>query len=376
MTADLVSTPAHQTLQRVVVWFRLLAFVWMTSLVTATLLDDPGASRLIVVTALAIGALGTTATFLLARRNLLDRWWWVIVDSAGTLFILLAPGLSGSHDLFYGGYGLSWLLLVVWAFPAVLPAAVAVAAVVTAQLVGNEIGTRPTTWTNRVGDVAVWVVSGIVYGWAFFAVRINDIRRREAERALAEERVQRSLAESRASIAADIHDSVLQSLAYIQRHSSDASMAEVAADQDRELRRYLDRLSAEHPDGLEVLLRAAAWDVEDRHEIEIEVVCVGDCPSCPQLEPLVSAAREAMVNAATHSGAARISVFAEARDGKIDIFVRDTGSGFDLGIDDGGKHGIRRSIVGRLERNGGAATITTAPGRGTEVALTIPMDAS
>ena len=121
MTADLVSTPAHRTLQRIVVWFRLLAFVWMTSLVTATLIDDPGASKPLVVTALSVGFAGTVATVLLSRANRLDRWWWVLVDGAGTLFILLAPGLSQSHDLFYGGYGLSWLLLTVWAFPAILP---------------------------------------------------------------------------------------------------------------------------------------------------------------------------------------------------------------------------------------------------------------
>ena len=47
MTDHLVTTPAHRTLQRVVVWFRVLAFVWMAALVMATLLDDPGASRML-----------------------------------------------------------------------------------------------------------------------------------------------------------------------------------------------------------------------------------------------------------------------------------------------------------------------------------------
>jgi signal transduction histidine kinase len=358
-----------------VVWFRLLAFVWMMGLVTATFVDDPGASKIWVGAATVIACAGTASTVVLARLDRLDTWWWVVIDGAGAIFILTAPGLAGSADLFYGGYGLSWLILVVWAFPAVLPVAVAICLVIAAQLLGNEIGIRATTLTDTVGDVAVWLVSGIVYGWALWAIRSTEMQRNRAEEALARERVERSLVEARAVIAADIHDSVLQTLAHIRTHSVDQEAVRVAADQDRELRRYLDRLSAAHPDGLEVLLRSAAWDVEDRHGVEIEVVSVRDCPSSPAVDALVGAAKEAMTNAARHSEASRVSVFSEVGSEMIRVYVRDTGVGFEVGERPSGR-GIRHSMMGRVERVGGTVEVSSAPGRGTEIALSVPRSAS
>jgi signal transduction histidine kinase len=372
---ELVSTPAHATLQRIVVWFRLLAYAWMMALVSATVLDDPGASRLWVAAAVGVATVLTASTFVMGRLRLLDSWWWVVVDGLGTVFILISPGISGSSDLFYGGFGLSWLLLVVWAFPAVLPTAVAIAAVITAQLIGNAIGVRRTSLTNTVGDVAVWVVSGIVYGWALWAIRATDVERRRAEDALAQERVERSLAEARATIADDIHDSVLQTLAHIRAHSTDPAAVGAATAQDRELRRYLERLSAAHPDGFEILLRGAAWEVEDRHGVTIEVVAVRDCPGGPAVEALVGAVREAMTNAAKHSGASSVSVYSEVEDEAIKVYVRDTGSGFDPEALTPGR-GMRHSMHGRVERHGGAVTVSSAPGRGTEVLLSIPREPS
>ncbi len=375
MSIDLVSTPAHRTLQRVVVWFRLLAYAWMMALVTATLLDDAGASRGWVGLAVAVATSATIATVLLARFNRLGSWWWVLIDGAGTLFILMAPGISGASDLFYGGYGLSWLLVVVWAFPAVLSAAVAIALVVAAQLIGNEIGIRPTSLTNKVGDVAVWVVSGIVYGWAFWAIRSTDLERRKAEEAYAAERLERSLAEARADIADDIHDSVLQTLAHIKTRSTDPEAAQAAAAQDRELRRYLERLAAEHPDGLEVLLRAAAAEVESLYGVDIDVVAVGDVPAGDEIEALVRAAREAMVNAAKHSGASRVSVFSEVSPEAIVVYVRDAGVGFDPTRQVSGR-GIRHSMIGRMERHGGIVEVGSEVGSGTEVTLRLQLSSS
>jgi signal transduction histidine kinase len=371
MVVELKSTPIHRTLQRVVVWFRLVALVWMSSLVTATVLDSD-ASVGWVAAAEIVAVLGTAATFLLARQGLLDSSWWVVIDGAATAFIVVSPGLAASPDLFYGGYGLSWIILVVWAYPNVLAGAVAIAVLVGAQVVGESLGVRSTTWTGKVGGLAVWVVSGIVYGWALWALRVTDVGREEAERRLAEERTQKSLVEARAAIADDIHDSVLQALGHIQVHSQDADMARIASDQERHLRRYLDRISAEHPDGLEVLLRAAAWEVEDRHGVPVEVVSVRDCRRSEAIEGMVAAAREAMVNAAKHSGADSISVFSEVGPDAVTVFVKDGGIGFETSDASAGHRGIDRSIVGRMERHGGSARVSSAPGRGTEVELTLP----
>jgi signal transduction histidine kinase len=371
MTIGLKSTPIHGTLRRVVVWFRVLAFAWMGALVTATLLTDEQASTGWVVTALGVALATTLGTILMARTDRLDSWWWVVVDGAATAFIVMAPGLAHSSNLFFGGMGLSWILIVVWAYPSVLHGAVAVATLVAAQLVGSALGVRSIDATDLVGDVAVWIVSGVVYGWALWALRVTDVGRQEAEARLAEERRQRSVVDARAAIAADIHDSVLQSLGMIQSRATNPEVARIAADQDRSLRRYLSRISAEYLDGLEAQLRRAAWDVEDRYGVEVEVVVVRDRPREDAIDDLVAAAREAIVNAARHSGASEISVYAEVGPEAVTVFVKDEGVGFDPAAP-ARHHGIERSIVDRMRRNGGTARVSSAPGQGTEVELTAP----
>jgi signal transduction histidine kinase len=372
MVAELKATPVHQTLKKVVVWFRLLAFGWMTALVVATLLSDHAASLGWVWVAEGAALFTVGATFVLARLDRLDSWWWLVADGAITAFIVMSPGIAGAENLFYGGFGLSWLLVVVWAYPAVLPAAVAIAVLVVAQLVGSELGIRDIQPTDLVGDIAVWIVSGIVYGWALWALRVTDVDRQRAEAALTDERIHTSLVEARATIADDIHDSVLQTLGYIRGHCDDGEIVAIASEQDRQLRRYLDRITARFPDGLEVLLRAAAWDVEDRYDVQVEVVSVNDRERDDIVEVMVAAAREAMVNAAKHSGAGTLSVYSEVDDGVATIFVKDRGAGFEVSDGWAGHRGIERSIVRRLDRVGGSARISSTPGVGTEVELSVP----
>jgi signal transduction histidine kinase len=120
-------------------------------------------------------------------------------------------------------------------------------------------------------------------------------------------------------------------------------------------------------------LRSAAAEVEDAHGVPVEVVTVGDTPLSESLRPLVLAAREAMVNAAKHSGAAQVDVFAEVQGHLepvvVDVFVRDRGDGFDVDAVPDDRLGVRRSIVERMQRHGGSAEVRTAPGEGTEVRL-------
>ena len=371
MTVGLKSTPIHGTLQRVVVWFRVLAFAWMGGLVISTLLDDDLASTGWVLAAWGAALATTAVSILLARAGRLDSWWWVVADGVATAFIVMSPGIAHSENLFFGGMGLSWLLIVVWAYPAFLPGAVAVATLVAAQLIGSALGVRTIGLTDLVGDISVWIVSGIVYGWALWALRVTDVGRQEAEARLADERRQRSVVDARAAIAADIHDSVLQSLGMIQSRAANPEVARMAADQDRSLRRYLSRISAEYLDGLEAQLRRAAWDVEDRYGVVVEVVMVRDRPRDEVVDELVAAAREAMVNSARHSGTGEVSVYGEVGPETITVFVKDAGVGFDPTAS-AGHHGIERSIVDRMERNGGTARVSSAPGQGTEVELVLP----
>jgi signal transduction histidine kinase len=89
------------------------------------------------------------------------------------------------------------------------------------------------------------------------------------------------------------------------------------------------------------------------------------------LAALVAAAREAMVNAAKHAEVEEISVYAEVEDGTATVFVRDRGVGFDSATVGTDRRGLAESIRGRMERHGGTATVTSHPGQGTEVELTV-----
>ena len=127
-------------------------------------------------------------------------------------------------------------------------------------------------------------------------------------------------------------------------------------------------------DGLVEVLGAAA-NVEDAHGIPIEVVAVGDLPLDESGEALVAAAREAMQNAAKFGGGAPIDVYAEATEARVQVFVRDRGPGFDADSIPEDRRGVRESIVGRMERHGGRARITSAPGAGTEVEIVLERQA-
>jgi signal transduction histidine kinase/phage shock protein PspC (stress-responsive transcriptional regulator) len=191
-------------------------------------------------------------------------------------------------------------------------------------------------------------------------------------REVTEERRARIREHERAEVAAHVHDSVLQTLALIQSHSADAdAVRRLARHQERELRSWLyEQPPDAAPAGFAAALRAAAAEVEDAHGVSIEVVVVGDARLDEELAAMVAAAKAGMVNAAKSSGAPSVSVFAEAGDSGVEVFVRDRGTGFDLDRVPADRHGIRESIVGRMARHGGHATIRSGP-TGTEIALSI-----
>ncbi len=176
-------------------------------------------------------------------------------------------------------------------------------------------------------------------------------------------------------MAAHLHDSVLQTLALIQRTADDPrAVVAMARRQERELRGWLYDHQENDPDGPETLTAAltrAGEEVEGLHGVPVEVVTVGDCPLDEPLQAMVAAAREAMVNAAIWSGAPTISVYSEVRDDAASVFVRDWGKGFDLDSVGPDHHGISDSIVGRMTRHGGTTVVRTSPGDGTEVQLRV-----
>ncbi|HET8590977.1 MAG TPA: PspC domain-containing protein [Nakamurella sp.] len=212
-------------------------------------------------------------------------------------------------------------------------------------------------------------------------------------RDLGDERRERIRERERAEIAAHLHDSVLQTLALIQRKPGDArEVQRLARSQERELRTWLygpagyasagggttSSTAAGQADPgatFAAALATAAGEIEDTYAISVAPVVVGDAPMDPHLAALVAAAREAMVNAAKHAGVGEVSVYAEVENGTASVFVRDRGRGFDPGAVDPDRRGLAQSIRGRMDRHGGTAAVRSAPGEGTEVVLTMPVTA-
>ena len=192
---------------------------------------------------------------------------------------------------------------------------------------------------------------------------------------LSAERAERVRTQERADVAAHLHDSVLQTLALIQKNAGDGvTVARLARAQERDLRAWLYAGESTTADTVAAALRAAAAEVEDGHGVAVDVVVVGDRPFCESVRPLVAATREAIVNAAKHAGVDRVDVYAEITEPLAEVFVRDRGVGFDPAGTPADRHGVADSIIGRMTRHGGSADVRSTPGEGTEVRLSLPLE--
>ncbi|MGH8970766.1 MAG: PspC domain-containing protein [Actinomycetes bacterium] len=196
-------------------------------------------------------------------------------------------------------------------------------------------------------------------------------------RDLSAERAARIREQERAEVAAHVHDSVLHTLTLIQRHVDDPrEVARLARAQERDLRTWLYRPAADHESTMQAALEQVAAEVEDGHGVAINVVVVGEAPLDDRLWAVLHAAREALVNAAKYAEDAPISVYAEVEPDQVTVFVRDRGPGFDPGSVPEDRLGLRQSVIGRMQRHGGTATVHSRPGEGTEVQLEMPRSQS
>jgi signal transduction histidine kinase len=200
-------------------------------------------------------------------------------------------------------------------------------------------------------------------------------------RDLGDERRARIRTEERAEIAAHLHDSVLQTLALIQKQPEvSREVLRLARGQERQLRSWLygpdgygsQRNGVPGPTALSQAIAEACGEVEDSFAIAVQPVVVGDCPMDKDMAALVQAAREACVNAAKHSGVAEVSVYAEVEPDSVTVFVRDRGKGFDPDAVSADRHGLADSIRGRMDRHGGSVKLRSTIGEGTEVQLAMP----
>jgi signal transduction histidine kinase/phage shock protein PspC (stress-responsive transcriptional regulator) len=203
---------------------------------------------------------------------------------------------------------------------------------------------------------------------------------------LGEERRERIRGAERAEIATHLHDSVLQTLALIQRQAEQPrEVRRLARGQERELRTWLygptgyghvgsppGTTGTPSASTLAEAITSAAAEVEDTYAVAVRPVVVGDCELGDKLTALVQAAREAMVNAAKHAEVGEVSLYAEVEPDVVHVFVRDRGIGFDPDSVPADRHGLVDSVHGRMDRHGGSATLRSASGEGTEVHLEMP----
>ena len=194
-------------------------------------------------------------------------------------------------------------------------------------------------------------------------------------RSLSQEQAAKAVSEERAEIAARLHDSVLQTLALIQKRAGDSrEVTRLARAQERELRAWLFDAPSAAPTTCFGALEAACGEVEDLFDMRVSAVTVGeDAELTEAAKLLIQAAREAMVNAGKHAGVDAVDVYAELLAGELSIFVRDRGVGFDVDAIPADRHGIRDSIRARVEGSGGRVRISSTPGEGTEVELAVAL---
>jgi len=222
-------------------------------------------------------------------------------------------------------------------------------------------GSWEQTWLALLASVAV--LGGVVLVLLPWALKFW--------RDLETERAGRIRETERAEIAAHLHDSVLQTLALIQRRAANEhDVVRLARAQERELRGWLFQDPGREAGQLSDRIKATAAEVEDLLGNAVDVVSVGDTAMTEAHEALVQASREAMLNASRHGGGT-VSVYLEVSDGRAEVFVKDRGPGFTLDDVPEDRLGVRESIIGRMKRHGGTASIASTPD-GTEVRLGMP----
>jgi signal transduction histidine kinase len=242
---------------------------------------------------------------------------------------------------------------------------------------------------NLTGAALNYIVAGVAIGLVSLVLVRSATALQEASKEVVRVRERAARLEERESLARQIHDSVLQSLAYIHKRGRELASAaqpeaaeigrlsDMAAEQEAELRALILRDPDDAPTGTASLrdaLEAAARRVTG---IEVSVGSVGalHLPAA-MVGEIAAAVRQALENSAAHSGADRAAVFAEQEDGALVVTVRDPGTGFvydEASLRERGKAGILKSMKGRAEDLGGTFSIQSGAASGTEIELRIPM---
>ncbi|MBA3233727.1 MAG: PspC domain-containing protein [Propionibacteriales bacterium] len=307
--------------------------------------------------ALSISIVGLGAVVLLQVAGLGTQsriFWPLLVASLGLALLWWQADQHGRGEWLspYSGWK-SWVRILLGA---ILLAAAGSLALFQAGVAG--------ALDDALGAIAL-AVAGVTLVIGPWLLRLSlELRRERAERVRSQER---------ADVAAHLHDSVLQTLALIQRQAYDSSVvSQLARTQERELRTWLFESTDERTDTLKSAMQRVVVEVETTYQVPVEMVVVGDAALDEGVRALVAAAREAMANAARHSGASRVDAFVEVVGSQVEVFIRDRGRGFDVDEVPDDRLGVRRSIIDRVARYGGTTRIRSDAEDGTEITMTIP----
>ncbi len=357
----------ERTLVQVVLYVRILGFAWMTLLVLVTWFTDPDANRVVVAAAELAAAIWTVITVRAARTpNIMRTWQFVTLDGAIALFVASASFVAGAGDLFHGGYPISWLAVA--AYAGGMRLAIAASIVLAAdQIVGFILTDRSLVATT---GAFVFLVYAVIFGWTIDTLRRNDAQRRAAESALEQERTARALEAERLELANELHDSVLQTLQVVRTDADDPDRVRyLVRSEERAIDRMISRYRHLGPEGFESAILAVRDEIEDLYHVEIRTVIRDDVPLTAPIVAAVEATREALTNAARHSGAPIVNLYSEIESDRVHVFVRDRGVGFDPTTVEEGR-GIRHSLRQRMTDSGGTFQIASVPRQGTEVEIT------
>ncbi|HSR46058.1 MAG TPA: ATP-binding protein [Acidimicrobiia bacterium] len=364
--------PVDGTLKWVVVQYRILVCLWALVLIAVTLYRELPGNHGVLYAGGALAVSWTGFTIWASRTNrILGSLWFVALDGAVVLLLSAGGAIAGTDDFFSGGFPGSWLFVVAFATN------LRWTMVASLVLLGEHAVLHDIMDLGAVRTAGTFQfpVLGLIIGWAFDALRQREALRLAAEQQLAAEQEASARHQERAALAQRLHDSVLQTLHAIRTHAEDPMQVRYAARrQERELRRTIEDLSSPY----EKSYRAALMEIRDEVEdlfpsVEIDVLVRSDTEVDGTLEVGLKVTREAMVNAAKHSGQLRIDVYSEIANGIATTRVRDRGNGIDPDAADRILRGKERSMLNRLSPVGGTARIDSGPDTGTEVTIEVPI---
>jgi signal transduction histidine kinase/phage shock protein PspC (stress-responsive transcriptional regulator) len=317
--------------------------------------------------AIALGALGFGVVLLLQGLLGAGAWFWPLLIATVGIALLWRQADEAQRERWVDSTGRLdpvRMILGSGTWQAVTRVAAGAVLVIAAIVLF-------TVSEGSVGDLSSVLLAAAV-GFLGLAIVIGPWVYRLAGD-LTAERAERVRTQERADMAAHLHDSVLQTLALIQKNAHDSALvARLARSQERDLRSWLFEGESKDSDTLAGAMRTIAAEVEDSHGVDVDLVCVGDCPFTEPLRAVVNATREALVNAAKHAGTGKVDVYVEVSPSAVEVFVRDRGVGFDPTEVPEDRMGVRGSIVDRMQRHGGSSEIRSTPGEGTEVRLRLP----